>query len=392
MIPLGALVAGGAGVLLGAPTLKLRGDYLAIVTLGFGEIVRVFMNNLDAPVNITNGPKGITGIDEISIFGFSLGKTQHFFGLEWPKVTNYYFLFLLLVIFAVVICYRLERSRIGRAWMAIREDEVAAKAMGINTRNLKLLAFGMGATFGGVSGVMFASFQGFISPESFSLQESVMIVAMVVLGGIGHLPGVIVGALLLAALPEVLRYVAGPLQQMTDGRLDASILRQLLIALAMIGIMLSRPRGLWPSPEHGRVRAAGAETPPPRGPGRRAAGQAAARELPPATQIPPTTGHIVPTDAMSDADPARERRVEALRRAAGALRRRHHDHAGPGLRPDRSERRRQDDLLQRPHRPLHARLGIVRARRQAVPAERGARGRQGRASRARSRTSACSPT
>jgi branched-chain amino acid transport system permease protein len=295
VIPLGALVAGGAGVLLGAPTLKLRGDYLAIVTLGFGEIVRVFLNNLDAPVNITNGPKGITGIDEISMFGFSLGKTHHFFGLEWPKVTNYYFLFLLLVIFAVLICHRLERSRIGRAWMAIREDEVAAKAMGINTRNMKLLAFGMGATFGGVSGVMFASFQGFISPESFSLPESVMIVAMVVLGGIGHLPGVIVGALLLAALPEVLRYVAGPLQQMTDGRLDASILRQLLIALAMIGIMLSRPRGLWPSPEHGRLRAAGAETPPPHGPG----GELPVRlphELPPAKQIPPTTGHIVPTD------------------------------------------------------------------------------------------------
>ena len=258
VIPLGALCAGAAGVLLGAPTLKLRGDYLAIVTLGFGEIVRVFMNNLDSPVNITNGPKGIASIDEISIFGVNLGKTAHWFGLDWPKVTNYYFLFLLLVIIAVVICYRLERSRIGRAWMAIREDEVAAKAMGINTRNLKLLAFGMGATFGGVSGVMFASFQGFISPESFSLQESVMIVAMVVLGGIGHLPGVIVGALLLAALPEVLRYVAGPLQNMTDGRLDASILRQLLIALAMIGIMLSRPRGLWPSPEHGKAAA-----PPP---------------------------------------------------------------------------------------------------------------------------------
>src|SRR5215203_5791513 len=252
VIPLGALVAGGAGVLLGAPTLKLRGDYLAIVTLGFGEIVRVFMNNLDAPVNITNGPKGITGIDEISMFGFSLGKTHDFFGLEWPKVTNYYFLFLLLVVFAVIICYRLERSRIGRAWMAIREDEVAAKAMGINTRNLKLLAFGMGATFGGVSGVMFASFQGFVSPESFSLMESVMIVAMVVLGGIGHLPGVILGALLLSALPEVLRHVAGPLQAMTDGRLDSAILRQLLIALAMIVIMLMRPRGLWPASEHGK--------------------------------------------------------------------------------------------------------------------------------------------
>ena len=155
------------------------------------------------------------------------------------------------MILAIVICHRLERSRIGRAWMAIREDEIAARAMGINTRNLKLLAFGMGATFGGVAGVLFATFQGFVSPESFSLQESVMIVAMVVLGGLGHIPGVVVGALLLAALPEVLRYVAGPLQVMTDGRLDASILRQLLIALAMIGIMLARPRGLWPAPEHG---------------------------------------------------------------------------------------------------------------------------------------------
>ena len=131
--------------------------------------------------------------------------------------------------------------------------------MGINTRNLKLLAFGMGATFGGVAGVLFASFQGFVSPESFSLQESVLIVAMVVLGGLGHIPGVVIGALLLAALPEVLRYVAGPLQSMTGGRLDASILRQLLIALAMIGIMLARPRGLWPAPEHGRSVALGKE-------------------------------------------------------------------------------------------------------------------------------------
>ena len=160
--------------------------------------------------------------------------------------------FLALVLVSVAICHRLQTSRIGRAWMAIREDEIAAKAMGINTRNLKLLAFGMGATFGGVSGAMFASFQGFVSPESFSLMESVMIVAMVVLGGIGHLPGVILGALLLAALPEVLRYVAGPLQNITDGRLDAAILRQLLIAVAMIVIMLMRPRGLWPTPEHGK--------------------------------------------------------------------------------------------------------------------------------------------
>jgi branched-chain amino acid transport system permease protein len=210
VIPLGAFLAGMLGILLGAPTLKLRGDYLAIVTLGFGEIIRVFLNNLDHPVNITNGPKGLGQIDSIKFFGFDLGKKHELFGLEIASVTMYYYLFLVLVVVSVVICHRLELSRIGRAWMAIREDEIAAKAMGINTRNMKLLAFGMGATFGGVAGSMFAAFQGFVSPESFSLMESVMIVAMVVLGGIGHLPGVILGAVLLSALPEVLRYVAGP--------------------------------------------------------------------------------------------------------------------------------------------------------------------------------------
>jgi len=252
VIPLAALLAGTFGILLGAPTLRLRGDYLAIVTLGFGEIIRVFLNNLDQPFNLTNGPKGIGQIDSIKFFGFDLGKKLHVLGFDLSSVTLYYYLFLVLVVVSVVICHRLELSRIGRAWMAIREDEVAAKAMGINTRNMKLLAFGMGATFGGVSGAMFAAFQGFISPESFSLMESVMVVAMVVLGGLGHLPGVILGAVLLAALPEVLRYVASPLQAMTGGRLDAAILRQLLIALAMIGVMLLRPRGLWPAPEHGK--------------------------------------------------------------------------------------------------------------------------------------------
>jgi branched-chain amino acid transport system permease protein len=252
VIPAAAALAGIFGILLGAPTLKLRGDYLAIVTLGFGEIIRVFMNNLDHPVNITNGPKGLNQIDPIHFWGLNLGKPGHLFGYEIPSVTLYYYLFLALVLVSIVICHRLELSRIGRAWMAIREDEIAAKAMGINTRNMKLLAFGMGATFGGVSGSMFAAFQQFVSPESFSLMESVMIVAMVVLGGIGHLPGVILGAILLSALPEVLRYVAGPLQAMTGGRLDAAILRQLLIALAMIIVMLWRPRGLWPTPEHGK--------------------------------------------------------------------------------------------------------------------------------------------
>jgi branched-chain amino acid transport system permease protein len=252
VIPLAAGLAGVFGILLGAPTLRLRGDYLAIVTLGFGEIIRVFLNNLDHPVNITNGPKGLNQIDSISFFGLNLGRPITVLGFEIVSVSLYYYLFLALVVFSVIVCHRLELSRVGRAWMAIREDEIAAKAMGINTRNMKLLAFGMGATFGGVSGAMFGAFQGFISPESFSLMESVMIVAMVVLGGIGHLPGVILGAILLSALPEVLRYVAGPLQAMTDGRLDSAILRQLLIALAMIIVMLLRPRGLWPSPDHGK--------------------------------------------------------------------------------------------------------------------------------------------
>ncbi|NCT83825.1 MAG: ABC transporter ATP-binding protein [Comamonadaceae bacterium] len=252
VIPLAAGVAALFGAVLGAPTLKLRGDYLAIVTLGFGEIIRVFLNNLEYPLNITNGPRGIGQIDSFHLFGVSLGRSLQIGDYTLPSVTLYYYLFLALVVGSVIICYRLEQSRIGRAWMAIREDEIAAKAMGINTRNLKLLAFGMGATFGGVAGAMFASFQGFVSPESFSLQESIMIVAMVVLGGIGHIPGVILGALMLAALPEVLRYVAGDIQNMTGGRIDASILRQLLVASAMIIIMLVRPRGLWPAPEHGK--------------------------------------------------------------------------------------------------------------------------------------------
>ena len=256
VIPLAAGLAAVAGVLLGTPVLKLRGDYLAIVTLGFGEIIRVFMNNLEHPVNITNGPRGLDRIDSLTFFGLDFGKRLEIFGFTIPSVTLYYYLFLVLVVVSVIICHRLETSRIGRAWMAIREDEIAAKAMGINTRNMKLLAFAMGAVFGGVAGSMFASFQGFVSPESFSLQESIMIVAMVVLGGMGHLPGVILGALLLAALPEVLRYASGPLQQLTGGRLDAAILRQLLIASAMISIMLLRPRGLWPAREHGKAAAA----------------------------------------------------------------------------------------------------------------------------------------
>jgi len=248
VLPLGALVAGLFGVLLGAPTLRLRGDYLAIVTLGFGEIVRIFINNLNAPVNITNGPQGISQIDPVRIAGVPLSKTLEVFGIGFPSVYLYYYLFLALTLLIVFVSIRLEDSRIGRAWVAIREDEIAAKACGIDTRNVKLLAFAMGATFGGVAGGLFAGFQEFVSPESFGLMESIMVLCMVVLGGMGHIPGVILGGLLLAILPEALRHGAVPMQQAAFGRvlLDPESLRMLLFGLALIAVMLYRPAGLWP--------------------------------------------------------------------------------------------------------------------------------------------------
>jgi len=258
IVPLGAALAGVFGALLGAPTLKLRGDYLAIVTLGFGEIIRIFMNNLNLPVNITNGPQGINDIDPVHIMGVSLAgeegshSTLHVLGFSMPSVNAYYFLFLLLCIAIIFITIRLQNSRLGRAFVAIREDEIAAKAMGIKTRNIKLLAFAMGASFGGVSGAMFATFQGFVSPESFSLTESIAVLSMVVLGGIGHIPGVILGGIILSALPEVLRHVVEPVQMALFGQVlvDAEVLRQLLLGLAMVLIMLNRPAGIWPAPKH----------------------------------------------------------------------------------------------------------------------------------------------
>lgn len=253
VIPLGAALAALFGIMLGAPVLRLRGDYLAIVTLGFGEIIRIFMNNLNAPLNITNGPQGITLIDPITVAGVNLSKPFTVLGVTLPSVYLYYYLFLLLAIITIIICIRLQNSRIGRAWMAIREDDVAAKAMGINVRNVKLLAFALGATFGGVAGAMFSAFQGFVSPESFSLMESIIVLAMVVLGGIGHIPGVILGAVLLAVFPEILRHTVQPIQMALFGKVivDAEVLRMLIYGLAMVLIMLYRPKGLWPAPEHG---------------------------------------------------------------------------------------------------------------------------------------------
>jgi len=254
ILPLGAVVAGFFGVVLGAPTLRLRGDYLAIVTLGFGEIIRIFINNLNAPINITNGPKGISRIDAISVAGRPLSQSFEIAGFTFSGLYLYYYLFVILALGIVFVSIRLQDSRIGRAWVAIREDEVAAKACGIDTRNIKLLAFAMGASFGGVAGGLFAGFQEFVSPESFGLMESIMVLCMVVLGGMGHIPGVILGGLILAVLPEAFRYGAVPVQQALFGKvlMDPENLRMLMFGLALILVMLYRPAGLWPEPRRRR--------------------------------------------------------------------------------------------------------------------------------------------
>ena len=248
ILPIGALCAGLFGVLLGAPTLRLKGDYLAIVTLGFGEIIRIFLNNLSSPVNITNGPQGISDIDPLHLGSIVFNHGLVFGDIRIPSVINIYYLFLLAVIITMIFSSRLERSRVGRAWMAIREDELAASCVGIHTKRYKLLAFGLGATMGGLSGGLFAGFQGFVSPESFTLMESVMILCMVVLGGMGHIPGVIVGSLLLSILPEVLRETAG-WQRGLFGQVivDPANLRLIMFALALVVMMLVRPEGLIPS-------------------------------------------------------------------------------------------------------------------------------------------------
>ncbi len=257
VLPIGAAFAGLFGVLLGAPTLRLRGDYLAIVTLGFGEIIRIFMNNLNAPFNLTNGPQGMNLIDPVKLGGLSFGKTLHFHGLTLPSTYLYYYLFLAFTLLAMFVALRLRDSRIGRAWAAIREDEIAAAAMGINTRDMKLLAFAMGATFGGLAGGLFAAFQGFISPESFTLWESILVLCMIVLGGMGNIPGVILGAVLLTVIPEALRYI-GDLQRATLGHVvvDPSDLRMLLFGTALVAMMLFRPAGLLPSRQRKREFAA----------------------------------------------------------------------------------------------------------------------------------------
>ncbi len=190
-------VAAGAltGTLLGLPVLRLRGDYLAIVTLGFAEVVRAVVNNLDKPINITNGPKGISPIVKPPLF---FKPWLEFFGLEIADSTLYplyfYFLVLVMALMIILITRRLEDSRVGRAWKAIREDELAASAMGVPVVRMKLFAFAVGASFASAVGVLFAAKQVFINPESFTFMESIGVLAMVILGGMGSIPGAILGA------------------------------------------------------------------------------------------------------------------------------------------------------------------------------------------------------
>lgn len=225
------------GVLLGSPTLRLRGDYLAIVTLGFGEITRIVLNNWNG---MTNGPIGLPGIPQPSLGGFSFGKPFAVAGYTFSNDTIYYLLIVGLAFTIAAVARRLDDSRVGRAWRAIREDELAAGAMGINTRNLKLLAFACGASFAGVSGLVFAHKQTYISPDNFTFIESANILCMVVLGGMGSIPGVIVGALLLTILPEKFR--------------DFDDYRMLVLGVSLVLMMRLRPEGLLPRTENTPAR------------------------------------------------------------------------------------------------------------------------------------------
>jgi branched-chain amino acid transport system permease protein len=252
VLPVAPFLAALFGVLLGAPTLRLRGDYLAIVTLGFGEVIRILLNNLDA---ITNGPRGVINIDPATLDVTRLPAKSvetarlllypplpdllHALPLTLSSPVQYYYLILALCVLAVFFSHRLEGSRVGRAWAAIREDEDAAQTMGINKTTTKLLAFAMGASTAGFSGVIFSGLQGFVSPESFILLESITILAMIVLGGMGSIPGVVLGAIILVVVPEVLREYAQ--------------YRLTIFGLGLSLMMLVRPEGLWPVRVRGPV-------------------------------------------------------------------------------------------------------------------------------------------
>ena len=237
VLPIGALMAASAGVILGYPVLRLRGDYLAIVTMGFGEIVRILLLNL---ADITAGPNGIRRIDPANILGLNLDAPIEFLFLHTESVTNYYFLTMAAATLCVVMVVRLNDSKIGRGWQAIRDDEVAAHCMGIHKSNMKLLAFGIGAFLAGIAGVIFSAWQQFVSPETFTVWELVTIFCMIVLGGAGRMLGVIVGVVVLVVLPEFLR--------------EYSIYRMIIYGAVLVLIMRYRPQGLLGRPAERRVR------------------------------------------------------------------------------------------------------------------------------------------
>jgi len=235
-IVLAAAISGIFGILLGAPTLRLRGDYLAIVTLGFGEIFRITVNNLDgsAGPSLTNGPNGISNIPDLALpGGFSFGDNHTLFGVDLPFQANYYWLEVILVAVVMTAFLRLAESRIGRAWVAIREDELAAAATGINTTRLKLLAFALGATLAGAAGSINAHVVKVAAPDSFTFLESALLLAAVILGGMGTVQGALLGATVLYLLPEKLRFLQD--------------LRLLVFGIVLVLIMRLRPEGLVPS-------------------------------------------------------------------------------------------------------------------------------------------------
>ena len=246
-LPLAGIFAAFWGILLGFPVLRLRGDYLAIVTLAFGEIIRLVLINW---VPVTNGYAGITGIPRPSFFGLPFNASENgfaaFFGLEFSPLHRLVFLFYTILALALLtnwVTLRLRRMPIGRAWEALREDEIACRALGINTTTTKLTAFAIGAGFGGFAGSFFAARQGFISPESFTFMESAVVLAIVVLGGMGSQIGVAIAAIAMIGGTEILRELDW-LKQIFGPSFDPTQYRMLLFGLAMVLVMVWRPRGL----------------------------------------------------------------------------------------------------------------------------------------------------
>ncbi|MEI8306927.1 MAG: branched-chain amino acid ABC transporter permease [Chloroflexales bacterium] len=254
-ILVGLMIGGAFGVLLGLPVLRLRGDYLAIVTLGFGEVIRVLAENLDKPINITNGAQGIKDIARPPIFFSGALRAIGLRQLDDNQLYQFFFYFMVLVIvlITVMIVGRLKNSRIGRAWTAIREDETAAIAQGIPLVRMKLMAFGVGASFAGTMGVVFAAKQLFINPPTFDLLTSISILSMVILGGLGNIPGVILGAVLVTLLNlQILPRIAEILRSAKSAGLpipqsfDPTQYQRLLFGLLLILMMIFRPEGILP--------------------------------------------------------------------------------------------------------------------------------------------------